>query len=417
MGNFIDGVKLAIPPAQIEDRDGLSYISWVTALAMAQRPAQTVVHFNGKPATPMFGGVIVAVDMPLSNGKVQRTYMPVLNNRKQAVPASAINVRDVTNTVARARAKAVAMVTGVGLCLYANYDGDAPRFVKELGLGPEGDPAGVQPISTEKKSKSGKFVVQYLDWAVALAAARITDANFHWEVVTHAVVDGDGEIHEKLFLPFAKGYLVTLKVTWRGKEHIELLPVMGEGHQPLEQPTAADWNRAVMRCLAKGISVVTGYGLSLYAGEDLTMFAEQPEGPDPMFVDQAQASGAKYIPATGTVPAPAAPVHNVFPYVEDPFAKPPPVPAQAAKPSTVVPINSGPSKAPVAVQQSGNRITDLAMLIENNLRDTKRDKTKLVSWLGFPPGTSFTSMPLAVLERGYKAISSTGTPPARTAVA
>ena len=414
MGNFLDGLKLAIPPAQIEDRDGLSYISWVTALAMAKRPEQTVVNFAGKPAMPMFGGVIVAVDMPLPNGKVQRTYMPVLNNRKAAVPASAINVRDVTNTVARARAKAIAMVTGVGLCLYANYDGDAPRFVKELGLGPDGDPAGVQPISTQKKSKSGKLVVQYLDWAVALAAARITDADFHWEVVTYSVVDGDGEIHDKLFLPFAKGYLVAIKVTWRGKEHIEILPVMGEQHQPLEQPTSADWNRAVMRCLAKGISVVTGYGLSLYAGEDLTMFAEQPDGPDPMLIDAAQASHAKPIPATGAAAAPAAAPADVLPYAEDPFAKAPPT--QAAKPSIVVPINGGTqSKALVSASPSGNRIADLVVMIEDNLRETKRDKGKLVSWLGFPSGTSFDSMPLAVLERGYQAISATGSPPARAA--
>ena len=72
------------------------------------------------------------------------------------------------------------------------------------------------------------------------------------------------------------GWMVSVRVVYKGDEHTEWLPIMTsfepaqgdkEGFQAMLEPTVADWNRAVMRCLAKAIAVASGYGLSIYADE------------------------------------------------------------------------------------------------------------------------------------------------------
>jgi hypothetical protein len=75
--------------------------------------------------------------------------------------------------------------------------------------------------------------------------------------------------------------MVGVKVTYRGVEYTEYLAIMGVlevqtkkgpkklDNQPLRNPTSHDWNRAVVRCLTKAIALATGYGLSVYAKEDL----------------------------------------------------------------------------------------------------------------------------------------------------
>jgi hypothetical protein len=270
--DFVQGIKVQFK-SLVTEANGQSYIPWAAALAVAGRPQQTVALFRGKPAMSLLGGAVVAVDQ---GG--QRTWLPILDARNNTVPADQLTSRDVGDTLNRARAKAIAMVSGVGLGLYAGFE-DAAAFLRALNVRPDSDLTEVEPLVKKKGGKSG---AGYVSWAAALAAARITDPTFQWEVIEYEFTDAStGEIVHRPYVPIGQTYMVGVKAVYQGLEHVEMLPVMGvvetevrgekkkRDHQPLTNPTAHDWNRAVMRCLAKAIAVVSGYGLNVYAKSDL----------------------------------------------------------------------------------------------------------------------------------------------------
>ncbi|MCL4723290.1 MAG: DUF1071 domain-containing protein [Rhodocyclaceae bacterium] len=272
--DFHKNVGTTIPKNLINSKEDLTYISWATLLGLAGRPDQSVVFFGGMPGMEIFGGVIVAVEMKVGE-KLQRTWLPILDNRNQPVAGAKVTTRMLNDAISRCRAKAIAMVCGNGLSMYAGYDGDGEKFLRELALNTDSDPSSVQPIVS---TKGEKRKVNYLDWAAALAAARITDPEFVWEVLHYNHTDqGTGEIEQRPYLSTAGGYMVGIKTVWRGKEHIELLPVMDHAGRPMGMPTSADWNRSVMRTLAKAIAVCTGYGLSIYAKEDFSDHSDSSE--------------------------------------------------------------------------------------------------------------------------------------------
>lgn len=269
----------------VKQIEGASYIPWVAALQLSDWPAQDVVNF-GPPhgaVRPLFGGGMVAVDMPVcSGGPIQRMYHPILDMRSQAMPYKHITSRDVGDAINRCRAKLAAAVTGIGLCLWADMTA-AASFVKQLGVNEATkDLSKVTPFAERKKDRDGKPVGHpFLGWYSALAAARITDPSFSWSVVEFEDMDPNtGAISSipALRVP-GKGWMVAVDSTWKGRSHREFLPIMGFqevqtrngpkmlDHQPLPDPNISDWHRAVMRCLAKSIALVTGYGLSLYADE------------------------------------------------------------------------------------------------------------------------------------------------------
>jgi hypothetical protein len=272
--SFTDGLQTPIK-GLVETLNGASYLSWATAVALAGRPSLTVRTWGGTPALRMFGGAVVAVEA--ENG--QLTWLPVLDARNRPVPSP--TARDVSDSVNRCRAKAVAMVHGVGLCLYSGEQ-DPAGWIKKLGVKPGDDLAKVPAITSTKGGSAG---AAYVDWATALAAAKIADPDFRWSIVEHEVPDANGVIHVMPAMPIAVGgaggYMVAVSVTYRGREHVEWLPIMGIAevqtprgprkmdHQTLLKPDVFDWNKAVMRCLAKAIAVASGYGISTYAGEDI----------------------------------------------------------------------------------------------------------------------------------------------------
>jgi hypothetical protein len=280
----------AIPPQfmesyDVKDKDGnvstLHYLSWAAAMGIADRPQQTVVTFGGKPFLAMLRGAAVAVDM-LVGSRSQRTWLPILDRRNNAVPVESLTPRDISDTIARCRAKALAMVNGVGMCVYAGYEGNGAKFYKALGVSPgaDFDPAKAQALASikGKEKEKAKFKPKYLDWSAALSAARVTDPEFHWEVEFMESSDPiTGEVSALPFMSVPGGYMVPVTVTWRGVSHTEFLPIMDERFQSVTEPDVADWNKAVMRCLAKAIAVRSGYGLSLYAGEDLTVLYDTEE--------------------------------------------------------------------------------------------------------------------------------------------
>lgn len=284
---FADGIKIdttafvATTPGSGKS-DALSYLSWASALALAQRPTQVVKTFgSGLPALEVFGGLAVRVDQVVDGGGAIPTYLPVLDRRNLPVASDAASPRDVTDTLMRARAKSAAICNGVGLGIYLGVGGNGIALVRALRLRPDSDLAQSAPFV---ETKPGKSAASYVSWAAAVAAARLTDPTFHYQVVFHNHVDENGEVQNKPFLPVPGGFMVAVEVVYKGLRHTEWLPIMGVvevqtakgpkkmDHQPLTAPTVFEWHRAVMRCLAKAIAVATGYGLSTYAGEDIDDF-------------------------------------------------------------------------------------------------------------------------------------------------
>lgn len=285
---FLKGVQTPIA-GLIEEVQGMSsYLPWATAVSLAGRPPIKALTWGGRPALALLGGAVVAVE---SGG--QTTWLPVLDARNK--PVGQPTVRDISDSINRARAKAVATCYGVGLCLYAG-ERDPAAFLKKLGVKPGDDLTQVPPAISTKPGSAG---APYVDWATALAAAKIAAPDFRWDVVLHEVPNPEtGEINVLPVLPTDGGYMVAVEVAYRGVDHVEWLPIMGVvevetprgprkmDHQPLKRPTVFDWNKAVMRCLTKAIAVVSGYGLSVYCGEDIASLRRDPAA-------QGEATGAE----------------------------------------------------------------------------------------------------------------------------
>ena len=365
---FADGIKIdttafvATTPGSGKS-DALSYLSWASALALAQRPTQVVKTFgSGLPALEVFGGLAVRIDQVVDGGGAIPTYLPVLDRRNLPVASDAASPRDVTDTLMRARAKSAAICNGVGLGIYLGVGGNGIALVRALRLRPDSDLAQSAPFV---ETKPGKSAASYVSWAAAVAAARLTDPTFHYQVVFHNHVDENGEVQNKPFLPVPGGFMVAVEVAYKGLRHTEWLPIMGVvevqtakgpkkmDHQPLTAPTVFEWHRAVMRCLAKAIAVATGYGLSTYAGEDIDDF-NAVKVPQRVSVKQAVTEGEQ--PAQAQEQAtqePAAPEQTPDEQPAKVAAAPAAAPiaapaAVAAQPAAAVEQPSGPVFEPLS---------------------------------------------------------------------
>jgi Protein of unknown function (DUF1071). len=353
--------------------EGMAYLPWALALVQAGRPAWDAVLFD----TPLgrshvrrlFGGNAVAVDMDIEDGTGvrQRIYLPILNAKGKPVPAGQETARDASDTLARCAARAVAIVHGFGLSLYSECEGDGPAYVQALGVTPDTrDLTSIPELRDIKEIKNRQGVViraqEYLGWHAAIAAARITDPSFRWEILEDKVVDPNTGAIETLpaFRVPGKGWLVGVRVFWRGTAHTQWLPIMGVEtvqtrngpkpmeHQPIAEPDVFHWHSAVMRCLAKGIALATGYGIASYAGE-IAVSGLDTEAPE------------------AEAPSPGAP-------------QPQPRPTQE----------------PVSV-----RLRELVGSVRDLIRRTATDEKQFLSWLGVE---SLESAGPSRLERGQAAL-------------
>ncbi len=386
---FIEGIKTSLSGLTAE-ANGATYLAWATALALAGRPQQQVVTFGGHPFLPLLGGAVVAVDAPLPNGALQRTWLPILNPKNEPITLEHLTARDVSDSINRCRAKSAAMVNGVGLALYAGYGENVAKFLKELGVRPNSDLATVEPLVSTK----GK--VPYVDWTAALSAARITDENFHWEVVMFSLVEQEtGELVDVPYCRMPFGYMVAVKVTYKGTSHTEYLPIMGvvdvetrQGkrkmdNQPLLQPTSWDWNRAVMRALTKAIAVVSGYGLNVYAKEDLEALQARPIGSKAQATSEAAAQADQASPNEA---ADAADQESAAPATDE------------AAPSAHDAADD--AAADAIRQQRQQMIAD----IEAALASSGKTVAALVKWLGEPPETELAALSDAQLRKAHQAV-------------
>lgn len=326
--SFIDGVRTPIR-GLVSQANDLSYLPWPTAVALADRPNLRVVTFNdGMPYLEVLGSLVVAVEGIEGNG--QLIWLPVMDARHNAVRAAEANARDIGDAISRARAKAVALCHGVGMSLYCGHGEDLGGFHKALGVRPDTDLATVEPVINKKP---GSFGAAYVDWGAAYTAAKITDPEFRFEVLMFDEIDtSTGEVRSIPVKRVLGGYMVAVQLTYKGGIHVEWLPIMGVqpvqtkngikklDHQPLMNPDAHDWNRAVMRCLTRGIATCTGYGLSVYAGEDVDALHREPAGRSrPAQTEQVAQATANNAPVESDV---SAPVEELVP-AESPADEPP----------------------------------------------------------------------------------------------
>lgn len=347
--SFIKGLELDVRPF-MKKVQGCDYINWMTASAKAGLPAGLgkVVFKTPRGDSPirqLFGGAVTAVDVQRGSGRVQRVYLPVLNNKGAPVKYEDVHARDVNDTQARCISRAIAICYGVGLSLYTRCNGNGPELVQALGVRP--DTPDLSKVSElreikEIKDKKTQRVIrsqEYLGWYTALAAATITDPDFHWEIEEYEVLDPATGALERMpaMRGMAKGWMVGVTIRWKERVHTELLPIMGiemvstnngmkpMEHQAIDNPNAMDWHSAVMRCLAKAIALVTGYGIELYAkhdamgldlgmGEDRDAPGEQREGEE---TSEAAASTATPPSQPEQAPTPVAADPNEPPLVRE----------------------------------------------------------------------------------------------------
>jgi hypothetical protein len=314
MKNITDDVTLLV-----KNIDGMSYIPWADALSKTNPIQHVVLHQQGGVVHPIFGGGVVAIEQPVSkDGALQRTTLVVLDAKSRPIPYQDISSRDVGDAINRCRARSAAVIDGLGLGLYMNVS-DGAAFLKRLGVNGGTRDLTQVPAWTDKKGKKenngqqSRTGAEYLPWSVAIAAARLTDPEFVWSVVDFDTPDENGVVSKQPYIRVPYGYMVAVDLNWKGRAHREFLPIMGVqpvqtrngikpmDHQPLPNPTAADWHKAVMRALAKGIAMLTGYGRSAYADEVGSVPGTTEQEEDPRLqeiralVIQTQADEAKML--------------------------------------------------------------------------------------------------------------------------
>ena len=255
--SFFEAFGATISDAEVAKKGGLSYIAAATAMRLAGRPEVTFVDFNGKPHLEMLNGSLVAVDIQVpGTDAIQRMYLPVMDRDNATLELSKTSLTDINNSRQRCLVKAIAAVYGDGMSLFMGCDGDGAKAVKLLGVNPETDLETVTPVVSTLKEGGAPYV----EWNAGLAACRITDPTFRWDVV---MWDG---------LPYREvlgGLMVDVDTVYEGLRQRLSLPIMDAAFNPVPaaKATVFDWNKTVMRALTKCIAFNTGYGLGVYADE------------------------------------------------------------------------------------------------------------------------------------------------------
>lgn len=117
-------------------------------------------------------------------------------------------------------------------------------------------------VNSHTEKKNG---LTYLSWAWAWAEVLKLDPGARWHAVEYS--NAQGCALPCMYLNNGTA-MVKVEVMIKGETKQCLLPVMDHKNKAIPNPDAMDINKAIMRCLAKAISM-HGLGLYIYAGEDL----------------------------------------------------------------------------------------------------------------------------------------------------
>ena len=109
--------------------------------------------------------------------------------------------------------------------------------------------------------KKGKF--DYLSWAYAQKLAKIFDEKCTWRIIKN---DNGSFIHN--------GFLL-LEMTFLGQTEQHFFPIIDHYNKPIQNPNPYQINTSQMRGFAKLFAMVSGFGLSLYVGEDLAYLDDE----------------------------------------------------------------------------------------------------------------------------------------------
>lgn len=298
MNQFYEALGTVIDPRYITVKSGISYLSAARAVALAKRPDIRFVEFEGSGAClPLFDGGVVAVDIPLPNDILQRTWLPVMDAGNRPIPFDRITSVDVYNAQQRCMVKAIAMTLGVGMSVYLQDEGDGAKSVKRLGVTPSTDLAAVEAL-VGRLDETG---VPYVGWAPALAASRTVYPVLHWSLVMQ-----DG----KPYMETNGGVFVGVDLQVGAEQKRLWLPMFEGDLDPIQisKATVMGWNKTAMRTLAKAVAYTTGYGLEVYA-EDFGHIS-QPTRTVPSSAPKEEKSSQEQKPAqqapVATQDAPAA---------------------------------------------------------------------------------------------------------------
>ena len=111
-----------------------------------------------------------------------------------------------------------------------------------------------------KSKKTGKeysYTLDYISWAYAQKMAMTHDPDFDWIPVENhnGSLNHDG--------------MIVIKMTFLGKTRTHYFPILDGSNKAIPNPNAFDINTAQMRGMTKLFSMMSGFGLSLYTGEDI----------------------------------------------------------------------------------------------------------------------------------------------------
>ena len=109
--------------------------------------------------------------------------------------------------------------------------------------------------------KKGKF--DYLSWAYAQKLAKIFDEKCTWRIIKN---DNGSFVHN--------GFLL-LEMTFLGQTEQHFFPIIDHYNKPIQNPNPYQINTSQMRGFVKLFAMVSGFGLSLYVGEDLAYLDEE----------------------------------------------------------------------------------------------------------------------------------------------
>lgn len=106
----------------------------------------------------------------------------------------------------------------------------------------------------------------YLSWSHALRLLK--EHVPHAKVVKHTFDVGG------VMLPYMRdeggfAYVMVTVDLGDGDVTTEIMPVLNHANRPIANPNSFEVNAQLQRCMAKAISMATGLGIHLYAGEDM----------------------------------------------------------------------------------------------------------------------------------------------------
>ena len=132
--------------------------------------------------------------------------------------------------------------------------------------------------------KKGKY--DYLSWAVAVDFANKCFQYVEYKIHNYTMTTSNGSTLTVpyMLLPNSTALVkVTLKLTdFDGdvREHEECLAIRDQRNQAVVNPDSAQVENTIRRCLAKAISMLTGFGIELWFGEDIKDLDYHPEIPN-----------------------------------------------------------------------------------------------------------------------------------------